>query len=341
MSARAKSLRNTSPLPDGWSELEVVEDVVVADGIELHRAGVASVGPSGEEVTGSAADAAGSPAPRSYFELLERAATLEALRDLLPSYALCTAGGKPAGSCTAESLFPTSDAPDRWRYARSNGVAIHADWHSAATRAFWELAERDRLIRAWYGELRPERMALDFTSTALAGATTYEWNAYAFREPETTRFSRGIHVVGVLGFPKRADAPLILGYGARPDEAGACAAALTEAMQGLAFLWGEPVADGPADFGPTPMHHLERFQYAGNHDILRRWLDGAHLPFGAMSPTRSADATDIAFVDLTPPWLQGGYRVAKAFCRGATPLAFGEVPFAAHLPAAVRAHPIA
>src|SRR5262245_827120 len=132
MSTLASSLTNTSRLPDGWSELEVVEDTVVADGIALHRAGVASIGPNGEEVTGSAADTVCSPAPRSYFELLERAATLEALRDRRSSYELRTVEGQAAGSCPGDTLFPESDSPQRWRYARSNGVAIHSDWSRAA-----------------------------------------------------------------------------------------------------------------------------------------------------------------------------------------------------------------
>jgi hypothetical protein len=341
--ASNESLRSTSPLPDGWSELEIVEDVVVADGVELHRAGVASTGPGGEEVTGSAADAARSPAPRSYFELLERAATLEALRDRRQVYELRTRDGTAVGTCTAETLFPESDAPDRWRYARSNGIAIHQDWENATVRAHWELSERDRLLRAWYGEIEPQRIDFDFGATALAQANSYEWRAYAFPEPQVDRFSRDIHVVGVFGFPKRPDAPLILGYGARPDASGAREAALGEAMQLLAFLWGESVTEHPPDLGPTPMFHLEWFQYPGHHDILLRWLDGAHLPFaqarGGSAPT--ADAKEIVFVDLTPAWLTGGYRVAKAFCAGAAPLAFGDAPFAAHLPERARAHPIA
>jgi len=48
---------DTSPLPSGWSEPTVVEDVVVADGVELRRAGLASTGPDGEEVTGAAVEA--------------------------------------------------------------------------------------------------------------------------------------------------------------------------------------------------------------------------------------------------------------------------------------------
>ena len=334
------TLRNTSPLPDGWSELEVVADVVVADGVELHRVGMATTGPQGEEITGSAAEASFSPEERSYFELLERAATLHALKDPRPFYELRTSEGLPMGECAAEVLFPESDAPTLWRYARSSGVAIHTDWKTAALRASWELAERDRLLRAWYGEIRPKRL-VDCDLAGFARATSYEWCAFSFPEPSAEHFSRDLQVVGVFGFPGRADAPLVLGYGARPDLAAAIDAAAREAMQGLAFLWGEPVTDHAPELGPTPMHHLERFQFQGHHRLLRRWLDGAHMAYGAGATPRGGSASVVACADLTPPWLGGGYRVAKAFCTGAVPLAFGDVPFAAHLPAAVRAHPIA
>jgi hypothetical protein len=335
------TLRSTSPLPEGWSELEIVEDIFVADGVELHRVGVASTGPDGEEITGSAADAGFSPAPRGYFELLERAATLEALRERRASYALRTADGRPAGTCAGATLYPESDEPARWRYARSNGVAIHTDWNTAALRAFWELAERDRLLRCWYGDLAPVRLAFDGASTALAGAASYEWQAYAFPEVDPSSFSRDVSVAGVFGFPKRADVPLVLGYGARVDAAGALDAAVREATQLLAFLWGEPVTDQPPNPNSTPMFHLEQFQYPGHHGLLRGWLKGEHIQYRAKSSVPRASSAAVSFVDLTPAWLGGGHRVAKAFCPGAMPLTFGDVPFAAHLPANVRAHPIA
>jgi len=333
-------LRSTSPLPEGWSELEVVEDVIVADGVELHRVGMATTGPQGEEITGSAAEPTHSPAARSYFELLERAATLHAIKEQRLVYELRTTDEHPVGECAASALFPESDAPARWRYARSNGVAIHSDWKTAALRASWELAERDRLLRAWYGDIRPVRL-VDCDVAELAQATSYEWCAFSFPEPVIDHFARDLQVVGVFGFPGRSDAPLVLGYGARPELSSAVEAAVREAMQGLAFLWGEPVTDHAPELGPTPMHHLERFQFQGNHHLLKRWLDGAHMAYGSRAAAPRASASSIAFVDLTPPWLGGGYRVAKAFCAGAVPLTFGDVAFAAHLPVHMRAHPIA
>ncbi|MBS2018705.1 MAG: YcaO-like family protein [Deltaproteobacteria bacterium] len=328
-----------SPLPEGWSEPEVVADVVVADGVRLHRAGIASVAPTGEEITGSAADESGSPAARGFYELLERAAILEALRAKRPRYELRTLDGAVAGECSEHELFPESDDPARWRYARSNGVAIFDDWASAARRARWELVERDRILRSWYGEVAPRPLELDLAATPIAATESYDWCAHAFDAPSEGETS-DVKVVGVFGFPRREGVPLVLGYGARGTEGEALDAATREALQLLAFLWGEPVTNEAPPVGPTAMHHLERFQFAGHHGQLRRWLAGAHLAHGGVRAPQAAE-TQVRFVDLTPAWLAGRMFVAKAYSPASMPLAFGDAPHAAHLPTEIRIHPIA
>jgi hypothetical protein len=331
---------NTPRLPSVWSEPEVVCDSIVADGVELRRAGLASTGPSGEEVTGSAAEAGSSPVARGYFELLERASTLEFLKDRRSNYELRTSDGRRAGFAEANDVLPESDDPARWRYARSNGVALHADWASACDRALWELAERDRLLRAWYGEICPERLAASANGSPLEGTSSYEWIACAFPEPDGATWSRGIHVTGVFGFPLRSEAPFVVGYGARPDRDAALHAAVGEATQLLAFLWGEEIPDAAPELGPTPMHHLERLLFRERHETLRRWLDGDHLRFGGGSGQRRVSPAPTAYLDLTPPWMGDGFHVAKAIQPSAMPLSFGDAPFGAHLPHELRGHPI-
>ena len=332
-------LRRTSRLPEGWSEPEVVEDVIVADGLELRRAGMSSVSPGGEEIPGAAVELTDSPVPRSYFELLERISTLDALRSLPSSCEVRTLDGELAGRRRAADVFPESDDPARWRYARSNGVALHRDWETAALRAFWELSERDRILRAWYGEISPVRLAFEPGATSLGRTASYEWAAYSFGPSQESVFSRDIQVIGVFGFPKRSEAPFVCGYAARPDGRHALDAAVAEALQQLAFLWGEPALERLADPAPTPMHHLDRLQWPAHHDVLRRWLGGAHMAY--RPPAGKTDEASVGFVDLTPAWLEGGLRVVKAVCEAATPLAFGDAPFGAHLPAELRVHPIA
>jgi ribosomal protein S12 methylthiotransferase accessory factor YcaO len=238
-------------------------------------------------------------------------------------------------------VFPESDDPVRWRYARSNGVALHANWRAACTRARWELAERDRVLRAWYGEIRPARLPFPPASSPLRETRSYEWSAYAFPEPDPTSFSVGVEVVGVFGFPITPLAPLVMGFAARADAPGALDAATTEAMQLLAFLWGEALPESPPALGPTAAQHLDHFQWHGRHPALRRWLDGAHTEHASRAGRTNAVASEVAFLDLTPDWLGGGLRVAKAICPAAMPLIFGDSPFGRHLPQELRAHPIA
>jgi len=330
-------LTRTHPLPKGWSQPTVVEDTVVADGLELHRAGVASTGSNGEEMVGSAAHLVSSPLDRAYFELIERISTVEAIRLPPPGFGLRTLDGPRAEDRPPADLFRESDAPARWRYSRSNGVAVHGDWKSASLRAFWELCERDRVLRAWYGAVAPRRLPLPI-DTPLGRAASYEWIACSFPETEGSPFSRGVHVCAVFGFP-RVEAPLLFGYGARPSLDDAQGAATCEAMQSLAFLWGEELAKADPPFAPTALYHLETLQRPGRHGIVRRWLEGAHTRY--RPPGRPADIdAAVSFVDLTPSWLRG-LKVSKAVCAAAIPLTFGDAPFAAHLPPELRVHPIA
>lgn len=307
-----------SRLPEGWSTPERVEDVIDADGLRLHRVGWCARSAGGEAV-GSAAHWAESPVDRAYFELLERVAVLDAVRSGAP-----------------EDAFPTSSDPARWTYARSNGVALHTDWKTACTRAAQELAERDRLQRAWLGEIDPVPVPFDVVASPFAPTCSYEWRAYAFPSSADDRFARDVHVMGIFGFPTRP-APLVFGYGARLHADEALLAATREAAQVLAFLWGEPLPDRLPEPAPTPMAHLERFQHPEQHRLLRRWLDGDHRRH--RRARRPAEET-VRFVDLTPPWLAGRAHVVKALCASAVPLTFGRSPVFAHLPAELQVHPI-
>src|SRR5689334_4768622 len=123
------ALRRTHPLPEGWSEPALVEDAILAAGVELYRVGL-STAAGAEEVNGAAATD-GSPVARAYFELVERAVTLRAIRAARSACDLLTAEGAPSGQCGWADAFPESEEPSVWRYARSNGVAAHLDWQAA------------------------------------------------------------------------------------------------------------------------------------------------------------------------------------------------------------------
>jgi hypothetical protein len=309
---------NTHPLPEGWSNFQTVEDTIVADGLELFRAGMSAVAPTGEEITGSAAGR--SPcAERSYYELLERVSVISALEDE-----------------RRKGFFPDNPEPERWRHARSNGVALHSDWESACTRAWWELVERDRVLRSWYGERQPEHLADDADRLA---TPSYDFRAYAF--PPATLTSIGaddVVVVGVFGFPRGDGLPFVVGYAGRPTLSDARRAAEAEALQMLAFLWGETLPDKEPAPGPHAMAHLDRLLWPSHRPAIEAWLSGAHLAFFQGHGKHATGNT--RFFDLTPSWLRGELFVAMASSDRAAPLAFGESPFGAHLPAALRLHPI-
>lgn len=323
------------PLPEGFGELQVHVDRVRVEGVELLRAGLATTGPGGFEVTGAAAGPDGETVGRAGFELLERVATLE---------------GIAARREDRHGLFAESEAPERYRPARSNGIALHATEAEARERAQLELAERDRVLRAWYGETVPERLAFELPSptvplralTALAVGGRYDVQAYAFPDDGRCLASRGVEVVGTFAFPRCGGLPLAMGFAARRARPDALAASVAEAAQSLAFLWDEPVGEEPALPGPSAMHQLEYWQAPSRHATLRAWLAGRHaVHAGALaSVTRVAPGSEVVFHDLTPAWAEG-FRVARATCRAAVPLVFGVAPWASSLPDELRVQPIA
>jgi ribosomal protein S12 methylthiotransferase accessory factor YcaO len=326
-------------LPPGWSAVERVEDSVEVDGLTLHRIGLSSRSKAGEAL-GAAADWRERPTQRGEFELLERVSLLDASRDAAASFTARRRDGSPDGTLPGDVVFPSSDAPSVWSYARSSGVALHRTWEGACARAAEELFERDRVLRSWLGEVRPVRVPLDLSRDPFARTRAYDWLAVEFPRDATDLEPR---VAGVFGFPRSGEAPLVFGYGARGSLEGAVDSATREALQLLAFLWGEPIAEEVPDPTPSAMFHLEAFQVRERHALLRRWLEGEHARF-ARSPRSPADAREVQaatrFADLTPAWLLGKFHVAKARAAGSAELAFGLSPRLAHLPPELRIHPI-
>lgn len=325
-------------LPDGWGTPELFEDVVVAGGVRLRRSGVAAIAPSGEEVVGSAAARREPTKRRAWFELAERVAIVSALAETTRSLPLFDDGGRRRGTIPRGDVFPTSNLPTLWVPARSSGVALHCDWASACARAYAELAERDRILRGWLGEVVPEEVPLH--DETLTHSRRYEWRAYSF-EAMPNGFASDISVVAVAGFPRRETDPLTLGFGARTAANEALRAATGEALQQLAFLWGEELPDRVAKGPPSPMTHLDTYQVPANRPRIRRWLEGGHRRYAVRRRTikRDRDAR-VRFVELGAPWLGGRFRVAKAISEAALPLGFGELPILRSLPKRLRIHPI-
>jgi hypothetical protein len=334
MAKRAHAIVDVE-LFEGWSEAEPVGDTVKASGLTLRRAGLSATNARGIEVVGSAVEIDEDPQARARFELLERIAVIEAIDVVRPSYEARSPAGRLVGWVSRDELFPESEAPDAYRHARSNGVALHLDFALAAERAVGELAERDRVLRAWLGETRPEPIALEGFAEILASATDHAFRAVSFPAPRGS-FSSSLEVVGVFGFPSSSAAPLAVGYAARSTRLAALEAAAREALQQLGFLTGETIPDEPPALGPTPLHHIEHWLYPGHHAILQTWLDEGHRCRVAL-PSASRPAS---IIDITPGAFRGRYAIVKAVSPSALPVVFGAWPLVRDLAPEVRVHPI-
>src|SRR4051794_40550632 len=207
-----EQLREHYPLAEQWGEPNMFVDATCVCGVLIHVAGLSARRDAGEIAIGSAGDLLESPLSRAYFELLERTSIVtmfEADGGYLPARSASGAGRERVG---IDALVPTTRDPHRWRYAKSNGVAAGCTWQEACARAEWELVERDRVLRSWYGELPAIRMELAPAKMPSAWNTVYSFEAYLFGDSARSN----VEVAGVFGFPRRPDAPLVYGFGARP-----------------------------------------------------------------------------------------------------------------------------
>jgi hypothetical protein len=307
-----QALRTRFPLPDEAAWMDPYVDSVDIGGFVLHLAGFA-VQFRGECITGSAGSPKEPPVVRAYMELVER--LVVASTSSAPKAASVGAAGETA-----------------FRPARSNGVAIGRTPEDAAERATWELVERDRILRSWYGDAAPIPALVPRVPEPLLDL--YSFEACLF-EP-----TRGIQTAGVFGFP-RHDAPLIYGFAARDDAPAAIIGARDECLQRLGFLWGEDVPVAAPDPLPTPSFHQDYFLYPAHHGSLRAWLKGEHARFrGLLTCSETLGAPTIEA--LRPPWLSPFLHVARAAPSGHVPLGFG----AAHplvrrpVPPGAAVHPI-
>jgi ribosomal protein S12 methylthiotransferase accessory factor YcaO len=286
--------------------------------VSVELCGLATVG-DGETVTGSAGEVGELPLARAYFELLERTSVVEAMKSSNHLRLLNPDAGHMRAAY-AHEIFRGSNDPT-FRYARSNGVAGASSWPAACSAARWELIERDRILRSWYGQTRPVRCQ-DLSLSSLAGLDSfYECQAFSF--PGVSAPYPG-EVVGVFAFPKIADAPLSYGFAAEPDTARAIRKASRECVQRIGFLWGEEVSASEPAFVPNAEYHQEYYLRPCMHDALRAWLDGDHFRLPCEIEPRSGEVRPEEFVDVTPQHLQGDFFVAKVLPGDELELGFGH-----------------
>jgi hypothetical protein len=325
---RLKELRASFGLPAPCAMQDVFLQRVQVGSLELWMVGLIATAPENTTVTGAAASESGFPVDRAYFELLERASLLLA-RASRASLRVRDRAGALIGSRSASAVFPADKQPEFVRASLSNGVALHSTWAQACDAAHAELVERDRVLRSFAGEYAPRALPDVEPTLARALEDLDEVRAYAFG-PSRVKLR---HVAnGLFLFPRALTAPLVYGFGAAANPADALASAKREALQRLAFLWGEELPAAPPNAAPVPDYHQEFYLYPVHHAILREWLAGKprrrrgkQTKRLQLTTTKDVfDSLDVAqFVDLTPIELAPKLHVAKAISRRARRLRFG------------------
>lgn len=313
--ARLAALRRELPLPSGAELSDVFVEQATLGELCLSMVGlVAHVG--AETITGSAADRAGFPVERAYFELVERVSLFTA-RAGGRMLALRDAKGVALELRSSARVFGRPREQATRVRSLSNGVAVQKSWAASCEAALAELVERDRVLRSFAGEQAPEAIATD---RALASALRahYAIESYAF----TPRGARH-QVAGVFLFPRWQEAPLCVGFGAATERSSAVERAAREALQRLAFLWGEALPQVPPAIDATADGHQEYYLYPPHRAALRAWLMGERRDGTRACTTAPFDGEQTRFVDLTPPELAGALYVAKAVSPRARQLRFG------------------
>lgn len=338
MSNPLQQLLEQYPLPTKWDAPAIFQEEFHQGGLDLKMVGLSTQNESGILITGSAAQQNEFPFTRSYFELLERVSLIEASSDLFTERPLYDASRKKCRTISGTELFPSSDKPQEWQFAKSNGVAAHRSWPEACRAASLELIERDRVLRSWYGQIEPVRVGIEQTDLVKKLENFYMFEAYLL--PGASHENES--VVIVVAFPIHSVAVFAYGFSADSTVSVAIGRALGECLQRISFLWGEVTETSELpDFSPTPDYHQEYFLRTRGKDKLCDWLKGAHLGFGPS--IKSSQPGEILYVDLTPNELVGKITVVKAISPVLVPLTFGRYPsFAgATLPKELWIHPIA
>ncbi len=322
MDAELNKLLNDFPLSPQWDRPSLVRHVARVGDAQIHLAGLSAVDRTGQCVVGSAGQLAGSPLARAYFELIERMAVVEAMNKKNETFEILDVRNEVVSNARNTEVFLQSSDEQNWRYARSNGVAVGVGWDDSSSRARLELAERDRVLRSWFGEFTPERVELSLGMVPGSLDQHYEFETYLFTSPNAYR--EAVTVVGIFGFPKQQSAPLVFGFGARLALQDALTTAACECLQRLGFLWGEAIpADFPS-FAPTPDFHQEYYLHPPNQAQLRAWLRGAHTRFAGILLDSPPSEGITYFVNLTPESLRSKLVVVKALPAGELPLTFGR-----------------
>lgn len=312
-----KDLLNSHPLPKGWELGErVFHQVEMSRGL-IHLVGLVAVHGEYGMISGSAGSMTDDALPRAYFELIERISIIEAEKSERMNWMTRDIDRTPLIRVSRGDIFPQSESPKTWQFSKSNGVALGTDYETTARRAFFELLERDRLLRSWYGAQAPLRMREE--AYRIEGLGDYEVETYRFGSIDENGTGE---VCGIFAFPESPSRPFVYGLGAESDFDSAFKKAESELYQRLGFLLEEEIPSDLPSFEPTPIFHQELYLYPPMQKTIRKWLSGGFKK--NFLNVEHELAEEVTFVDITPASLKGRYFVIKAYSEGMIPLTFGR-----------------
>jgi hypothetical protein len=334
-----KQLKSTDIPPD-WTLIDSLQEERRIEGCTFMMRGYACQRKSDQIiVTGSWAGWEEPTLDKARLELQERLALVQAMDQSARIWPLLhIVSGRKNGFTRGSQLFPLSEEPRSMQFAKSNGVALGADFADAARRAAYEVVERHMVLASWYGASRPQACSMPLPSALQSLTALFDFQHYDFGS-FFVRDCGSVFVRGTFLWPLRSELPVIYGFGAGSTEAEAGSKALAEAMQRLAFL--DPLAapqDEPS-FSPTPDFHQEYFLHPARKSRLRAWLHGE--PSHPSFPIDFCRSGIAQAVDLTVRGRSHG-PVVRVMISGTLPLVFGRFQPSAwpELPTEFLIHPI-
>ena len=309
----------TEPFIEKYTLIENFHEIEKIDDAEVELSGVAYKAPCGKILSGSAGSLVNSSKKlstkdRAFFEFLERASVFEH---------------------TQKSETPQGET---WKSSISNGVAIHTSEKEATASAYYEVIERDRVLRSWYTNEQPELRddLLDIETSKLFHS--YEFHTYRVPSHPGDLFLSFNCIMTVARHIKNNI--YILGFGVADDDQQASRKSLNETIQRIGFLHGE-VMTGEIDFSPSALYHQDFYLKPENSMLIENWLEGKNPVQVDLPPLYEFE--EMSKIDITPRELAGHFHVIKVTSSQRVPLIFGKdyKILNSHIPASLEVHPIA
>lgn len=291
-----------------WKIIDRFQETITVDRYSIHLSGMAAENEHGVVLSGSAGGDDQTEI-RAYFELLERIAVYEA-QSKKASLFLKDRSEKIICPMKTSDIFFQSNNP-MWRYALSNGVAIHQTYAQAAEHAEKELLERDAILASWYGLTKPQKLQIDKGPFA----ESYQFELYSFDT------KNNFFTTMTMAKPLKANIPLLYGFGCDRSLEAAQKKSTEELIQRIGFLYHE-AREVDLPFSPTAFYLQEFYLNPDNHPRLEKWLAGEHYT-KVFEAQQFATRAEICFLDLTSNELENSV-VLKAISEQTIPVIYGK-----------------